>query len=229
MWRYLVYVLFLVLFVLTACSSPMPEPDTNTEYTYLALGDSYTIGERVTADQRWGVQLAQLLRTEGIAMADPVIIARTGWTTGELLTGINNAQPTSNYDLVSLLIGVNNQYRGQSLDVYRSEFRQLVQWAIKFGKSEANRVIILSVPDWGVTPFAQGRNQEQIAQEIDAFNAVGREEALKAGVTFIDITPLSRQAANNLSYIADDNLHFSGKMYRTWAEMTMPAVRQILK
>jgi lysophospholipase L1-like esterase len=229
MIRYLLYLLFLTLFVLTACKTNMPAPENNVQLTYLALGDSYTIGESVPEDQRWGVHLAQMLRAKGIDVSNPVTIARTGWTTAELISAINAAKPASNFNLVSLLIGVNNQYRGQSLATYRQEFRELLQMAIKFGQNEPGRVLVLSIPDWGLTPFAQGRNQAQITAEIEAFNAVARDETQKAGVTFIDITPLTRKAANDLSYLATDGLHYSGKMHREWAELALPAAQHILK
>jgi lysophospholipase L1-like esterase len=229
MVRSFFYLLFLTLFVLAACKTPMPAPKNTGEFNYLALGDSYTIGESVPEDQRWGAHLAQLLRAENVQVNNPVTIARTGWTTAELISAIHAAKPQTNFHLVSLLIGVNNQYRGQNPATYREEFRELLQMAIKFGQQDSARVIVLSIPDWGVTPFAQGRNQAQIATEIDAFNAIARDETQKAGVTFIDITPLTRQAATDLSYLAADGLHYSGKMHREWAELALAAARQILK
>ena len=230
MFRYLIYLLFSSLIILIACNTDsMPGPEARRQYSYLALGDSYTIGESVSEDQRWGVQLAQMLRARGLDIRNPVTIARTGWTTGELISAINKTNQQQSYDLVTLLIGVNNQYRGESLTAYREEFRQLLQTAIRNSKNEAGGVIVLSIPDWGVTPFAQGRDREKIAQEIDAFNAVARDETQKVGVTFLDITPLSRKALVDQTYVADDNLHFSGKMYREWAEMVLPVAEGILK
>ena len=230
MFRYLFYLLFLSLFILTACNTDsMPGPEARRQYSYLALGDSYTIGESVSEDERWGVQLAQMLRAKGLDIRNPVTIARTGWTTGELISAINKTNQQQSYDLVTLLIGVNNQYRGESLTAYREEFRQLLQTAIRNGKNEARRVIVLSIPDWGVTPFAQGRDREKIAQEIDAFNAVARDETQKVGITFLDVTLLSRKALGDQTYVAEDNLHYSGKMYREWAEMILPVAEGILK
>ncbi|MGH8078339.1 MAG: GDSL-type esterase/lipase family protein, partial [Lysobacter sp.] len=145
--------------------------------SYLALGDSYTIGEGVPEAGRWPVQLAAALRREGIDLADPRIIATTGWTTDELATAIDAAEPVGSFDFVSLLIGVNNQYRGRSVAEYRSEFTALLKRAIGFTGGRADRVLVLSIPDWGVTPFAaaqfaqqQGRDDAQIARELDAFN-----------------------------------------------------------
>jgi lysophospholipase L1-like esterase len=230
MFRYIIYLGFLLLFSLTACNKDsMPSPEARRSYSFLALGDSYTIGESVSEDQRWGVQLAQMLRAKGLDIRNPLTIARTGWTTSELIQGINKTHQQQTYDLVTLLIGVNNQYRGESLTTYREEFRQLLQTAIRSGNKDASGVIVLSIPDWGVTPFAQEHDREKIAQEIDAFNAVARDETQKVGVTFIDITPLSRKAAGDKTYIAEDNLHFSGKMYREWAELVLPVAERILK
>lgn len=196
--------------------------------TYLALGDSYTIGEAVPEASRWGEQLVGLLRREGMAVASPRIIARTGWTTAELMQALEAEQVQETFDLVSLLIGVNNQYRGQSLEVYRAEFRQLLQMAIHFAKDQPHHVLVLSIPDWGVTPFAEGRDREHIAQEINRFNAVAEEEVQREAAAWVDITPVSRTAATNAAFIAPDQLHFSGDMYRKWAGLALPLVRQML-
>lgn len=198
-------------------------------HTYLALGDSYTIGESVPAADRWGVQLAGLLRKDGVDVADPDIIARTGWTTAELIEAIKQSGNGKTYGLVSLLIGVNNQYRGQDAGRYRTEFRELLQTAIRFAGNKPERVFVLSIPDWGVTPYAasSGRDRQQIAREIDAFNAVAQEECQKAGIAYVDITPTSR-TATDASQIAEDGLHFSGKQYRLWAEKALPVVKKRL-
>ncbi len=206
-----------------------PMPATQPLATYLALGDSYTIGESVTESDCWSIQLAELLRKEGIQVAKPDLIARTGWTTAELADAIRASGNKQKYSMVSLLIGVNNQYRGQSLEQYRTELRDLLQTAVSFAKGNAAHVFVLSIPDWGVTPFAANRDRQQIAREIDAFNEVCEEECEKAGITFIDITPLSRTALNNASMVAEDQLHFSGKMYRLWAEKVLPTAKALLK
>lgn len=189
---------------------------------YLALGDSYTIGESVAPAERWPVRLAALLRDRGVTIAAPVIIARTGWTTDELSAGIDAAAPRGTYALVSLLIGVNNQYRGRSVEEYRTQFRGLLQRAVGFAGGEAGRVVVVSIPDWGVTPFAQGRDRARIAAEIDAFNAAAREETARAGARYVDITPFSRQAATDRTLVAADGLHPSGKMYAEWARLALP-------
>lgn len=190
---------------------------------FLALGDSYTIGESVAPAERWPVQLAVMLRKRGIDIAEPEIVATTGWTTDDLASAIVEREPRGPYGLVSLLIGVNNQYRGQPLEEYRQQFRGLLEQAIAFADSPG-RVLVLSIPDWGVTPFAAGRDLAQIAREIDAFNAVNRDEAVRAGARYVDVTPVSRMAASNVALVAVDGLHPSGRMYRAWAELALPEV-----
>lgn len=196
---------------------------------YLALGDSYTIGESVLETERWPVQLATRLRQQGFNLTDPRIIARTGWTTAELAAGITQANPQGPFDLVSLLIGVNNQYRGYSQEGYRQEFVALLEQAIEFAGGQAGRVFVLSIPDWGVTPFAAGRNVGQITAEIDMFNAINQAESARLGVTYVDITPISREAVNDPALIADDGLHPSGKMYTQWVEVTLPVVCGLIR
>lgn len=190
---------------------------------FLALGDSYTIGESVSENERWPILLAGLLRERGVALAEPEIIARTGWTTGELDAAIDAAGPRGPFALVSLLIGVNNQYRGRPADEYRAQFRALLARALGFAGGEPGRVLVLSIPDWGVTPFAQGRESARIAAEIDAFNAINRAEVQQAGARYVDITPASRRAAADPGLIAGDGLHPSGAMYAEWARLALPA------
>ena len=196
---------------------------------FLALGDSYTIGESVPVDACWPVQLAARLRAEGLPVDVPLIVARTGWTTAELQGGITQAGIQGTYDLVSLLIGVNNQYRGGSQDVYRQEFRDLLALAIQFTGGDPGRVIVLSIPDWGVSPFAQARDQLKIAAEIDAFNAINRKVTAEAGVAYIDVTPVSRQASGTPALIAEDGLHPSGQMYAAWVDLMLPVVLDLFK
>lgn len=190
---------------------------------FLALGDSYTIGESVAAADRWPVQLVARLRGEGIAMDDPVIIATTGWTTDELANGITRQNPQGTFDLVSLLIGVNNQYRGRALYEYRQQFVSLLEQAITFAGGDPRRVLVLSIPDWGVTPFAADRHRETVSGEINAFNLVNAEETARLGARYVDITPISRQAAGDPALLAGDGLHPSGKMYTAWTELALPA------
>jgi lysophospholipase L1-like esterase len=197
--------------------------------TYLALGDSYTIGESVPEADRWSMQLTDLLKKEGIILTKPDIIAQTGWTTAELAEAIKNSGNTKKYTMVSLLIGVNNQYRGQSLERYRTELQDLLKTAIQFADNKKEHVFMLSIPDWGVTPFAQGRNLEKIAKEIDVFNAIAADECKQMGIAFIDITSISRSAAGDNTMVASDNLHFSGKMYKLWAEKALPNAKNIIQ
>ncbi|AQG82687.1 lysophospholipase [Spirosoma montaniterrae] len=200
---------------------------------YLALGDSYTIGEGALEVERWPVQLAGLLRDSGTAISNPDIIAHTGWTTAELQEAIEKSGNQKTYELVSLLIGVNNQYRGQSRARYRAEFRALLQTAIQFAGGRASRVFVLSIPDWGVSPFASDRDRAKIAQEIDQFNAIAQEECRRAAVAFVDITPTTRRAASEPtpgvdSQFTSDGLHYSGKQMRQWAELALPVVSRLL-
>jgi len=197
---------------------------------FLALGDSYTIGESVAPEERWPVQLATLLRAEGLDVGDPTLIATTGWTTDELSAAIDRANPQGAFDLVSLLIGVNNQYRGRGQDEYREQFAVLLQRAIGFAGGNPARVLVLSIPDWGVTPFAARleRDPAAVAADIDAFNAINRAETERPGAHYVDVTPFSREAAHDPSLLADDGLHPSGRMYAEWARLALPAAREAL-
>lgn len=210
-----------------AALSATPSPTTTpTNLRILALGDSYTIGESVPADERWPVQLAALLRKRGLAVAEPQIIAKTGWTTDELSAAMDAATLSPPYDLVTLLIGVNNQYRGRELDHYRVEFRALLDRAIDLAGDRPARVLVLSIPDWGVTPFAREKQRDAatVAAEIDAYNAVNRDEAQRAGVAWINITPMTREAAMDPTLLAEDGLHPSGRDYARWAGVADLAV-----
>lgn len=195
---------------------------------YLALGDSYTIGELVELGERWPVQLVSRLREAGASIADPEIIAVTGWTTDELMAGIEEASPQGPYDLVSLLIGVNNQYRGCDEEEYRQEFITLLEQAIGFAEGDRSNVVVVSIPDWSVTPFAKDRDQNQISTEIDTFNAINREESEQRGVAYVDITPVSREDAHDPQLTTSDGLHPSGMMYAKWTDLIAPVVRDLL-
>lgn len=202
-------------------------PLAATPLTYLALGDSYTIGESVQQIESFPYQLATVLNNENIPLAKPTIIAKTGWTTDELQAAIKTANITQNYDIVTLLIGVNNQYRGYSKDTYRQEFTALLQTAISFAGKNKKKVFVVSIPDWGVTPFGKtsGRDIAKISEEIDAFNAINKAETIAAGVSYLDITPDSRNASTDLALVATDGLHPSGKMYAAWAQKVAAAVK----
>jgi len=191
-------------------------------YQYLALGDSYTIGEAIPRPSNFPNQVVSILNSAGFSFAPPRIIAKTGWTTVELEKGINEAQKEKAflpvYDLVTLLIGVNNQYRGLSLDEYKEDFKLLLKKAIRFAGNQTGRVVVLSIPDWGVTPFANDRDRDKVAREIDSFNEANREISQENKVPYMDITAWTREAINDQSLLASDGLHPSGKEYKRWAE-----------
>ncbi len=195
---------------------------TNMTYYYLALGDSYTIGEQVPASENFPSQAAAMMKNDSTDFRLERIIAKTGWTTDELKAGIiasNETEPLRvSYDFVSLLIGVNNQYRGRTVDDYKPEFEELLKKAIHFAGNRPERVVVLSIPDWGVTPFASGRDREQISREIDAYNAASKEISEKYNIHYIYITPWTREAATDNSLLAADGLHPSGKEYKRWAQ-----------
>ena len=221
----------LIALVLAGCQddgqSRGKREESETAFRMLFLGDSYTIGESVQPDERWPDQLVTLMREGGFDVEDPVIVARTGWTTDELAAGIVAERIEGRFDIVTLLIGVNNQYRGRDVKNYRLEFRELLRKAVGFAGGHADRVIVLSIPDWGVTPFAEDRDPKRIGMEIDGYNAVNLQEASELGAHYIDITPISRLTSPDL--IADDGLHPSGRMYGMWAEQTLPVVVEVLR
>ena len=203
--------------------------DTNaTLKTYLALGDSYTIGQSVTIDQRFPYQTRTLLANQGLQLKQPDIIATTGWTTGNLLSTLVNNPPSNNYDVVSLLIGVNNQYQGRSQDEYRIQFTDLLNKAVTYAGGRKNRVFVLSIPDYSVTPFAQNSDTARIAREINEFNQINKEITTLAGITYLDITPISREARTDASLTAPDGLHPSGKQYSRWAALLSPLIKAVL-
>ena len=198
--------------------------------SFLALGDSYTSGEGEAKAARWPAQLAGLLAAGGVAVAAPTYIARTGWTTAELQVAIAAARPASTYGLVSLLIGANNQFRGQAAARYRPEFRALLHQAIGFAGGRPGRVVVLSVPDWGQSPFGQrqGRAPAVIGAEIDQLNAVAQAECRQAGVAYVGITALTRAAASDPRQFGRDGLHYARPQLRQWAERALPVVRSLL-
>lgn len=207
-------------------SSFIPPSSTDTIVnTYLALGDSYTIGQSVPEEDRFPNQTVQLLRNEDIKINDANIIAKTGWTTGNLINALNLNTPPNNYSLVSLLIGVNNQYQGRSIDEYKTEFALLVTRAIQYAGNNKNNVFVLSIPDYSVTPFADQANKEKIAGEVDAFNAANKAISNQSGVNYLDVTDISREALDDPELIANDGLHPSGKQYKRWAELLAPLMK----
>jgi lysophospholipase L1-like esterase len=225
--------LLLVFIFLSGCT--FPDPDRLQETTqmrtirYLALGDSYTIGEGVEEEERFPEQLAMDLSHKDFTVQTE-IIAHTGWTTDELWQGIESSGPISSYDLITLLIGVNNQYRGRNLSEYQLEFGRLLEKAIALAGGDPSKVIVLSIPDWGVTPFAYGAavSTAQIATQIDEFNAVNQMLAEEKGTSYINVTDISRQAAGDRSLIAKDGLHPSALMYGKWTELLLPVALSAL-
>lgn len=185
--------------------------------SFLALGDSYTIGEAVPENDCWPMQLVEMLNNVGKAFSKPHIIATTGWTSDELIAAIKIENPLGPFDLVSLLIGVNNQYRGYSKEVYAKEFQDLLNQAIDFAGGIAIHVVVISIPDWGATPFAEDRNRDEIALEIDQYNSINHEISRTMGVHYIDITPDSRLALSDNTLVTTDKLHPSGTEYQKWA------------
>jgi lysophospholipase L1-like esterase len=222
---------FLLLGLLLGCATRVPSMTTplaaNPTISYLALGDSYTIGEGAPEAGRWPVQLARM--AQGLPLARPTIIARTGWTTAELQEAIRAANDHHTYGLVSLLIGVNNQYRRQSVALYRREFRALLATAIAFAGGQPRHVVVLSIPDWGLAPFAADHDRAQIAAEIDQFNAVAHEECQHADVAFVDITPLTRAAGGDASQFVADGLHYTSAQMQHWAARALPVVQRQLR
>lgn len=186
---------------------------------FLALGDSYTIGTAVSPPERWPVQLANTLRALDKKLAGPAILARAGWSAEELLASLERIKPVGPFALVSLQIGVNNQFRGGSPEEFRTVLRVLLRRAIALADGQPGRVLVLSIPDYGVTQYV---NQREIAEEVDQFNAVIKEEALQVNARWIDITPISREAIDDLTLIARDDLHPSGVMYERWAKEVLP-------
>jgi lysophospholipase L1-like esterase len=188
------------------------------EFTYLALGDSYTIGQGVAEADRFPVQLVARLREDSLSVAEPEIIAQTGWTTRDLIGALSAGVQQDRYDLVTLLVGVNDQYRGYALERYEADFANILDAAIELAGGDPSRVVVLSIPDWGVTPAGASYDPARIAAEIDAFNAVNRRLSEAAAVAYVDITPASRQADTNPRLVAGDGLHPSAEMYSLWVD-----------
>lgn len=219
---------FGLLFIFVTVS--ICQGQSNASVSLLALGDSYTIGEGIPIQQSWPFQLADSLHKYDISLANPDILAVTGWTTSDLLNGIEQATFNQPYDLVSLLIGVNNQYRGYEFGTYPMEFRKLLKQAINFAGGNPERVIVISIPDYGVTQFGQKKNPDKIADELERYNEAARQITKKYNVSFINITPISQKALTEPALVAKDNLHPSGLMYGQWiSKKILPVVIPKLK
>jgi lysophospholipase L1-like esterase len=209
-------------------ASAIAQAETNTRF--LALGDSYTIGEGVADNDRWPAQLAHALRRD-FRIDAPEIIARTGWTTDELADAMQRHTFHPPYALVTLLIGVNNQYRGRDLQNYRDQFRALLARAIELADGKPQRVIVVSIPDWGVTKFGHdsGRDVAQIACELDAYNAANAQITASLGALYVDITGISRDGGSAADSLVADGLHPSSALYRRWTEAILPVATKALR
>ena len=198
-------------------------------YSYLALGDSYTIGETISLNKSFPYQVVQLLRKKGYNFHAPEIIAKTGWTTDELQEAIAGNALLSKYDFVSLLIGVNNQYRGRDAIEYKEQFEEILKKAIELTNGKKDHVIILSIPDYGVTPHVRSTDKEKVSKEIEVFNGINKALSIQYKVQYLDITACSKEAKTNADLIAQDGLHPSEKQYRTWAEKLADLITAHLK
>lgn len=234
--------LLAVLFAFTvfnySCSEEEPAPTTTNDtivptnpqvfFEYLALGDSYTIGESVEVNSRYPEQLADSLAARGLPYFDVTIVAQTGWTTDELEEGINQTSGLrTNYSLVSLLIGVNNQFRGRDVATYKPDFESLLNQAIAFAGGDRNKVIVISIPDYAYTPFGGG--DPSISEGIDIYNAANKTIAAQYGIKYFDITPISRMGLDNTDLVAADGLHPSGLQYTKWVELMINEVEQLFR
>jgi lysophospholipase L1-like esterase len=234
-------ILILSLMVLLACQKDSFKMTKNTssnlntkpknEISYLAIGDSYTIGEAVPLEGGFPHQLTTILKDNGLDVGTPYIIAKTGWTTSELQEAIKKANLNEQFTVVTLLIGVNNQYRGESKEKYRKEFKELLQTALGFTNGNKAGVFVVSIPDWGLTPYGleSGRDIPTVSSDINAFNAINKEETLAQGGSYTDITPGSRLVVSDKELVASDGLHPSAKMYHEWAVQLAPALIKVLK
>ena len=234
-------IIFLATAVITGCkkqqagvpatpATPVAAPVTNapadTSLTYLALGDSYTIGQSVLYTQSFPFQLSAQLGNNNYHMANPKIIAQTGWTTADLKRAIADSAINKKYSFVTLLIGVNNQFQNGDTATYRTEFDQLLNTSVTYAKGNLKHVFVLSIPDWSVTPYAatSSRNLTTLKAQIDIFNSINQRESQRLGVNYLNITEISRQAATDPTLLADDGLHPSGLMYKKWVALLLPLV-----
>jgi len=201
----------------------------DTAKKYLALGDSYTIGQSVGETERFPAQTVALLRQQNIKIKDPEYIAITGWTTANLMSAINSQNPKGPYAAVTLLIGVNDQYQGVDTATYRTRFTQLLNKVVELAGAKKTNVFVLSIPDYSVTPFVPTADKERVRKEIDIFNSINKQITLQNNIAYVDITPSTREGATNPSLIAGDGLHPSGLEYKKWAEMLAPVMKQVLQ
>lgn len=223
--------LFLIFLIFTNCQPDIEHPPATLSepVTYLALGDSYTIGTGIEEENNWPNQLADSLIANGLPVDTTQIIATNGWTTTDLKNGINREKLSVTFDVVSLLIGVNNQYQGLDVDLYRTEFRELLEKSIEFAANDTGNVFVVSIPNYGVTPFAESRNPDIIRREIETYNEIAKQISAEYNIPFINITSISELAADDVSLLASDELHPSAKMYSIWIEEMLPTVTKIIR
>jgi lysophospholipase L1-like esterase len=212
-----------------AALPPGPSQPVTVVRTYLALGDSYTIGQSVKETERFPAQTAAILRQEGVSIGDPVYLARTGWTTSNLQSAIAGLEPSSAFDAVTLLIGVNDQYQGMDTGGYARRFTQLLDKAIQLARGNKSHVFVLSIPDYSATPFVPASEKERVRREIGWFNDINRRITTDAGVSYTDITPSTREAETNTALVAGDGLHPSGLEYGKWAALLAPKMKAVLQ
>ncbi|GAC1423706.1 MAG: SGNH/GDSL hydrolase family protein [Flavisolibacter sp.] len=203
------------------------QADTSSK-KYLALGDSYTIGQGVGEQDRYSFLSVSLLKKEGIDLSYPEYIATTGWTTADLQSAIQSKHLSPTYSLVTLLIGVNDQYQGIDTAVYRKRFSKLLQQSLNLAGNDKRKVIVLSIPDYSATPFVDPERKEKVRKEIDLYNIINKEITLSNDIAYVDITPLSREAATDASLLATDHLHYSKKEYQKWANLLVPFIKKLL-
>ncbi|NND76844.1 MAG: SGNH/GDSL hydrolase family protein [Flavobacteriales bacterium] len=225
--KIIAFILTLFLFLTCVKNETFQEvPEIQQTFSYLALGDSYTIGQSVPENGRWPVQLVAKLDTLGIEVDSLKIIAQTGWTTANLQNAMDQ-EVLEDFDMVSLLIGVNNQYQGSDMEVFEKGFVDLLQRAVLIAGG-TEKVFIVSIPDYGVTPFGAG-NSEQIAEELDAYNTFMQQTCMDQDIHFVDITEISRDLGDGPNALAPDNLHPSAYQYNIWAEEILPMAVEILE
>lgn len=220
---------WILFFFLPFFTAAQKQVTMHKPLTYLALGDSYTIGEAVLLQESFPYQAVQILRKEGYDVAAPEIIAKTGWTTEELQNGIKGYAFAPKYDFVSLLIGVNNQYRGQDIILYKEQFEALLKRGIELAGGKTDHVFVISIPDYSLTPFASGQDTERISKEINDFNKVNMALSLQYKVPYIEITEGFREAKNKANLVASDGLHPSAKEYGKWAKKLAGAIEKLIK
>lgn len=223
-------ILFMALVSFSCCVSKKNTSEEKTTYKYLALGDSYTIGESICSDCNYPKQLTDSLNNSSKEKTSVKIIAKTGWTTTDLISAIAAENPSNDYDLVTLLIGVNNQYQGKPFAIYKEEFPKLLDMAIAFAKGKPENVIIISIPDYGFTPFGQKSGKaEKATKELERYNIYADRIAFEKGVRFENITPITQKGLENADLVASDGLHPSEVAYKKFVEQLFPFAKNILK